>query len=102
MTDTTTDNVSLNLDDVETAIWSIDYAADQGAYKGWESTAKAFAVRERMVRFLNLARQNQQQAAAAAAAAQAAANPAPVADEATTVTATPTDATPATPASAQG
>lgn len=65
MTDITTDTASLTLDDVENAIWAIDASADQGAYKGWEATAKAFAVRERLVRFLNLARQNQQEALAA-------------------------------------
>lgn len=82
MTDTTTDNISLTLDDVEAAIWAIDTAADNGAFRGWEITAKAFSVRERMVRFLNAARKNQQEAAEAQAAQLAAAD-LPVAEAAT-------------------
>lgn len=46
---------SLTLSDIQNAIAVIDYAADQGAYKGWATIEKVLLVRNRMTAFLTAA-----------------------------------------------
>ncbi len=38
-------------DDLFAAVMIIDHACNQGAFKGWENIEKAYAVRERLVKF---------------------------------------------------
>lgn len=49
------ENPSLTLADIQNAIAVIDYAADQGAYKGWATIEKVFLVRTRMAAFITAA-----------------------------------------------
>jgi len=42
----------LNVADIENAVKAIDYACDQGAYKGWNTIEEVRAIRNRLVLFL--------------------------------------------------
>lgn len=42
----------LNIADIQNAIRIIDYAADQGAFKGWNTIEQVLIVRNRMNEFL--------------------------------------------------
>jgi hypothetical protein len=39
-------------DDLRAAVILIDYACEQGAFKGWENIQKAFTVRNRIAAFV--------------------------------------------------
>ncbi len=51
-TDTTPNPASFTPDDLRAAVILIDYACEQGAFKGWENINKAFAVRNRIASFV--------------------------------------------------
>jgi hypothetical protein len=52
MTDNTQDNVpSLEVTDIQNAIKIIDFACDQGAFKGWNVIKQVNGVRERLNAF---------------------------------------------------
>lgn len=68
-------NISLNLNDLKNVINVIDYAAAQGAFKGWDTIRQVMEVREKVAVFLQaaeIAEQNRIQALQDAQAAQAA------------------------------
>lgn len=46
------DSPVLSIADIQNAIRVIDYAADQGAFKGWGTIEQVLAVRNRMNEFL--------------------------------------------------
>ena len=71
MNDQANDVPTLNLTDIQQAVAAIDTACDSGAYKGWEEIGKVFAVRERMVKFLNAAHAAQKEQAEQAEQAEA-------------------------------
>lgn len=43
---------SFTPDDLQAAVILIDYACEQGAFKGWENINKAFLVRNRIAAFV--------------------------------------------------
>ncbi|CAM6054940.1 unnamed protein product [Sphagnum tenellum] len=45
-------DAALSITDIQNAIRVIDYAADQGAFKGWETIQQVLVVRNRMNDFL--------------------------------------------------
>lgn len=51
-TETTPTLTSFTPDDLRAAVILIDYACEQGAFKGWENINKAFAVRNRIASFV--------------------------------------------------
>jgi hypothetical protein len=51
-TPTTPSLESFTPDDLRAAVILIDYACEQGAFKGWENINKAFLVRERINNFV--------------------------------------------------
>jgi hypothetical protein len=65
-TDTTsTDAVTppaIGIVDLQNAINVIDYAAEQGAFKGWETIKQVIAIREKLDVFVKAALQAQQEA----------------------------------------
>jgi hypothetical protein len=66
--------VPLELSDISNAVQIIDFAADQGAFKGWKTIEQVLGVRQRLNAFLTQAAAAQ--AADAADAAEAAEAPA--------------------------
>lgn len=81
-----TNDVVLSLADIQNAVKVIDFAADQGAFKGWQTIEQVLVVRSRLNNFI------------AAAQAQQTSTDAPEASEATD--AAPAEAAP--PTEAQG
>lgn len=69
-----TQNVSLNLNDLKNAVNVMDYAASQGAFKGWETIKQVMEIRDKFAMFLQSAE------AAEAARVQAQASSAPEAE----------------------
>jgi hypothetical protein len=63
----TENDIRLSLTDIENALKIIDYAADAGAFRGWEVINQVLMVRQHLAAFLAAA-----QAAQAAAEAEAA------------------------------
>lgn len=53
---------SLQVLDIENAVKVIDYAADQGAYKGWSVINEVLNIRNKLVLFLRTAAEAQAQA----------------------------------------
>jgi hypothetical protein len=45
-------SVTLNFGDIENAVKAIDFACEQGAYKGWTTINEVSAIRNRLVLFL--------------------------------------------------
>ena len=60
-------NVSLNLNDLKNVVNVIDYAAAQGALKGWDTIRQVMEVREKVAVFLQAAEAVEMQKAQAAA-----------------------------------
>ena len=50
-----TSQVSLNVTDIADAVKIIDYAAEQGAYRGWDNIRQILAVRDRLDAFVTAA-----------------------------------------------
>lgn len=48
---------SLGIQDIKNALSVIDYAAEQGAFKGWTTIEQVLAVRSRLNNFVNFAQQ---------------------------------------------
>jgi hypothetical protein len=46
---------NLVIQDIENALKIIDFAAEQGAFKGWTTIQQVFAVRGRLAAFVNYA-----------------------------------------------
>jgi len=46
------DGANLSVSDIQNAIRVIDYACDQGAFKGWNTIEQVMIVRNRMNEFL--------------------------------------------------
>jgi len=46
---------SLNITDISEAVKLIDFAADQGIFKGWRAIRHALSLRERLDGFVNAA-----------------------------------------------
>lgn len=65
-----TAGVPLEISDIANAVQVIDFAADQGAFKGWKTIEQVLHVRQRLNAFLVAAQE--QQAAAAGAEGEAA------------------------------
>ena len=53
MTDVTQTDPSLTLTDIQDAIQIIDFAADQGAFRGWDTIQKVFRNRTRLKAFVD-------------------------------------------------
>lgn len=51
------ENPSLGIQDIKNALSVIDYAAEQGAFKGWGTIEQVIAVRTRLNNFVNFAQQ---------------------------------------------
>jgi len=51
------ENPSLGIQDIKNALSVIDYAAEQGAFKGWSTIEQVLAVRNRLNNFVNFAQQ---------------------------------------------
>jgi hypothetical protein len=52
---TDTNDLSLSLTDIQNALQVIDFAADQGAFKGWATIQQVLSVRNRLNAFLDAA-----------------------------------------------
>jgi hypothetical protein len=52
MTTTTPTLENFTPDDLRAAVILIDFACEQGAFKGWENINKAFTVRNRILAFV--------------------------------------------------
>ncbi|RYF14861.1 MAG: hypothetical protein EOO77_13855 [Oxalobacteraceae bacterium] len=65
MTDTSENNedgIVLSLNDIQNAVKVIDFAADQGAFKGWKTIEQVLHVRQRLNSFLETAQAAQETA----------------------------------------
>lgn len=51
----TEEPISLSLNDIQNAVKVIDFAADQGAFKGWKTIEQVLNVRQRLNSFLEVA-----------------------------------------------
>lgn len=49
---TTEQGADLKMNDIKGAINAIDYAAEQGAFKGWTIISQALAIRNRLAAFV--------------------------------------------------
>lgn len=67
------EQVVLSLTDIQNAVKVIDFAADQGAFKGWQVIEQVLSVRNRLNSFLSAAEDAQKNESAEGAAAAAAA-----------------------------
>jgi hypothetical protein len=47
--------ISLSLNDIQNAVKVIDFAAEQGAFKGWKTIEQVLNVRQRLNAFLEVA-----------------------------------------------
>jgi hypothetical protein len=54
--------VSLSLNDIQNAVKVIDFAAEQGAFKGWKTIEQVLNVRQRLNSFLEVAAAGQTEA----------------------------------------
>jgi hypothetical protein len=68
MTDTAaevqqTEAPTLGLQDIENTLKIIDFAAEQGAFKGWNTIQQVLAVRGKIAAFLTYAQENAEQPA---------------------------------------
>jgi len=63
---------SLGLVDIKNAVAVLDYAAEQGAFKGWGTINQVISVRQKLVEFVDAATPQEVKDAEAAAAAEAA------------------------------
>jgi hypothetical protein len=57
-TDATFEAPSLGIQDIENALRVIDFACEQGAFKGWDTITKVQAVRGKLASFVNFAQTN--------------------------------------------
>lgn len=57
--DSTTTEVTLSLQDIDNTIKVIDYACEQGAFKGWKTIEQVIGVRSKLAQFLMIAAQQQ-------------------------------------------
>jgi len=57
------ENPSLGIQDIKNALSVIDHAAEQGAFKGWNTIEQVMAVRARLSNFVNFAQQQSTPAA---------------------------------------
>ena len=59
-----TENVemTLSLTDIQNAVKVIDFAAEQGAFKGWKTIEQVLVVRQRLNTFLEAAAPKQEEA----------------------------------------
>lgn len=57
--DQTTTEVTLSLQDIDNTIKVIDYACEQGAFKGWTTIEQVIGVRSKLANFLMIAAQQQ-------------------------------------------
>lgn len=62
------DSINLNLNDLKNVVNVIDYAAAQGAFKGWDTIRQVMEVREKVAVFLQAAEAIEQKKAEAASA----------------------------------
>jgi hypothetical protein len=53
--ETSAADISLSLTDIQNALQVIDYACDQGAFKGWKTIEQVLGVRQRLNAFLEAA-----------------------------------------------
>jgi hypothetical protein len=51
----TEEPITLSLNDIQNAVKVIDFAADQGAFKGWKTIEQVLNVRQRLNSFLEVA-----------------------------------------------
>ena len=58
-TEPTKDDVILSLADIQNAVKVIDFAAEQGAFKGWNTIEQVLNVRNRLNTFISAAQANQ-------------------------------------------
>jgi len=58
-------NINLNLNDLKNVVNVIDYAAAQGAFKGWDTIRQVMEIREKVAVFLQAAESAEQQKAQA-------------------------------------
>jgi len=68
------DGPALGLVDIKNAVAVIDYAAEQGAFKGWGTINQVIAVRQKLAQFIDAATPQEVKDAEAAAREAAAAN----------------------------
>lgn len=61
-----TAEIVLSLNDIQNAVKVIDFAADQGAFKGWKTIEQVLVVRQRLNSFLEAAAANGAEEAPAA------------------------------------
>ncbi len=80
---------ALQVIDIENAVKAIDYASEQGAYKGWNTIQEVLTIRNKLVLFLQHAKAEIEAAQALEEAARASV------EAATETVAQPTDETPA-------
>ena len=52
------DAPSLGIQDIQNALKIIDFAAEQGTFKGWQTIQQVFAVREKIAAFVAYAQAN--------------------------------------------
>lgn len=62
---------ALGLVDIKNAVAVIDYAAEQGAFKGWGTINQVISVRQKLAQFIDAATPPEVKEAEAAAAAEA-------------------------------
>ena len=58
VTATEADGPSLGIADIQNALRIIDYAAEQGTFKGWNTMQQVFSVRQRLDAFVQFAKAN--------------------------------------------
>ncbi len=59
-------NPSLGIEELIGAIQAIDIACEEGAYKGWEKIQQVFAVRHRLMIFVNFLQERMEEASKSA------------------------------------
>lgn len=57
------DAPTLGIQDIQNVLKIIDFAADQGVFKGWQTIQQVFAVRERVAAFVAFAQANADESA---------------------------------------
>jgi hypothetical protein len=65
--DATLEAPSLGIQDIENALKIIDFASEQGAFKGWTTIRQVMDVRDKIATFVNYAKANADPAAEAPA-----------------------------------
>ena len=74
-------NINLNLNDLKNVVNVIDYAAAQGAFKGWDTIRQVMEIREKVAVFLQAAESAEQQKAQANQSAETQSAETPVESE---------------------